>query len=307
MRNFLYIFLVFACIFSACSQKKIKKVQSPPVWYFEHIENTNNFYGYGSDQNEAKAKDIAKNDLLFQLRLKVQTQMQLALNHKNMHTETKFPFSMPTLALPNVKLVRYTKVMRHENIYYVRAEISKSDIAIGFKEEHRQTIKQLEYLKNLHCLKDLNAKDMNKLEKNIKYLHHLQILLQSLGEKIKAEDYSSLASYIQKPKLQILAHTSDERYQKLFYDTIYKELAKIYNIDSSAENKAVVFASIEHGVKGSLLNAAFSLYDCKGTMVYKTNLSSAYNSRGPYENTRYNMTKVGQGIYQQLNTWLNAQ
>ncbi|RAX58952.1 hypothetical protein CCZ01_01815 [Helicobacter monodelphidis] len=291
---------ILVSFFAACVSS-----DAPPLWYFEHIQNTDKLYGYGSAKNDKDAKVAALNDLSSQLQLSLQSRYQLLTRqHNDLIEDTAY--NSVSISVPRIQLkeVQYSKTEYHRGAYYVRAEISKDMLVKEYVQQHDAQIKKLQYLNQVAC-SDLNVREMTQLKMGLQELERINIVLDVLDhQQLQPSSYEEiLQKNSPKPTLKFVMDINDEQYRLVVYNSLVKELSKFYRLDESALNTARAVVDIQHSSSGSVMGLEFSLQNCKVQPVLALRLSSVYGKRGPYENTKYNATRVGVQLYKKLLEW----
>lgn len=268
----------------------------PPVWYFEPPKlshSQHNLYGYGSAEDEQLAKARALEDIRAQLVLSLQTQIQRG-------RYDDFADSKPADIVPQIELdnanVRFANVAHKQGVYYIRAEIPKKIIIQSLQKSYQWALRHTSSEPSCAAPKGAGTKGDSRVIQSA-------LLLQALGET--PPELPAKESRVVSMSLQLAV--SDMRYADMVRKSLEGVLKEFYEPSDSAPNIMRTDVKIEHGAKGSVMQALVMVRDCKGKIVKEWRLSSVHSSRGPYENTRYNARQIAKDLRTKLQKWADSE
>lgn len=267
----------------------------PPVWYFEPPKlshSQHNLYGYGSAEDENLAKMRALEDIRSQLALSLQTQIQRG--RYDDFADFKPANIVPQIELDNAH-VRFANVAYKQGVYYIRAEIPKKIIIQSLQKSYQWALRHTSAEPSCAAPKGAGTKGDARVIQSA-------LLLQALGENPPAlpEKEPRVAT------MSLYLAVNDLLYAEMVRKALDEALRDFYELTDSAPNTMRADVKIEHGTKGSVMQALVLVRDCQGKVAKEWQLSAVHSSRGPYENTRYNARQIAKDLRAKLQEWADS-
>lgn len=288
MRNNIVCSLFVCSLFVACAGSS-----GVPSWFYNSTSDEKNLYGVGSNKDLQRAKDMALSDMLSTLMVGIQskTNVSSSFSDGRESNSIKENISKET-ARTTLRNIGY-KVQIHDNTYFVRAHITKSDFINQLKEENKKSIQRLQAL-NIQC-DDISLTQHNALKMELAKQAQTQGYLSALGSSgLSFLEYSDIFERNSpKPKITLIINEEGKQGGRELKNALQKELVKFYRLDSKASQKAFVSFTLSYNE----MSAEIKIVDCNGNATFVEEFRESSNSA---DTTRL-ANRIGVLLYKKLN------
>lgn len=283
-------FLFVALLFGACAGGS----GGVPSWFYSSASDEKNLYGVGSNKDLQRAKDAALSDMLSTLMVGIQSKTNVSSSFSDGIESNSIKESInKEIARATLRNINY-KVQTHDNTYFVRAHITKSDFISQLKEDNKKSLNKLQAL-NIQC-DDIALNQYNALKMELAKISRTQGYLSVLGASgTSFLEYSDMFERNSpKPKLALIISEENKQGGKELKSALQKELVKFYRLDSKASQKA--FVSFDLSYKE--MSAEVKIADCNGNTTFIEEFKESSKSA----DIARLANRIGVLLYKKLNT-----
>lgn len=258
-------------------------ISKPPAWFLNptHL-NDGLFYGFGSGESIAKAKQEAINDLAQSIQSSISS--NTSLNDRLENNKFSSTFSQDInidVALLNLQNLKVGKKDYADKTYYVRVDIDKKDIITPLMQEYEEKLRLLDAIKS-PC-GSIGLRDFSVLQKQLAKIENIATLIRII-DPISSAKISDLAHFkailadnLPKPKIKLefkAPYTSQD------FSAISGEIAKFFTI-STQDNIHTFYIDInlKESNSGFEILADCVIKDCNGSVVFQASISEQQKTR----------------------------
>lgn len=265
-----------------------------PNWFYNSQSDEKNLYGVGSNKDLQRAKDAALSDMLSTLVVGIQSKTNVSSSFSDGKESSSIKENInKEIARTTLRNINY-KVQTHDNTYFVRAHITKSDFITQLKEDNKKSLKKLQAL-NIQC-DDISLIQHNALKMELTKVSQTQSYLGALGAQgISFLEYGDiLERNSPKPKIALIIDDENKQGGRELKNALQKELVKFYRLDSKASQKIMVSFNLSY----KEINAEIKITDCNGNVTFAEEFKETSKSA---DNARL-ANRIGVLLYKKLNT-----